>query len=197
MSRKVSPISVLITLLTVSAVAGIGWRILQAPVRLDSAATASTPHPEPSPTPVPVLIDFEFLDQTVPDQQYRPVYPERLEALDGHTVRIRGFMTPYDDLENLNTFLIMGFPTGCNFCAPPSVSQVVLARHPPRWGPMAPHAYVDGPIEVTGVLRLWSPDSEDPAHRDEYFLYIMEDVNVESLPPEAFRPPREHRLMSR
>jgi hypothetical protein len=169
--------------------AGIAWMLLRTPVRVDSEA--QEPAPLATPSAETRMIDFELLEQTVPDENYRPVYPGTLSPLDGRTVRIRGFMTPYDDLENLATFMVMGFPTGCNFCAPPAVNQVVLARQPERKGA---YPYIDGPIEVTGTLALWTPDSADPAHRDEYFLYIMNDVRVKSLPASAFRPPTEHRL---
>ena len=168
-----------------------GWLLMRAPVRVEDGESPENPSPVQTPTPQPPQIDFELLGQTVPDEEYRPVYPETLNRLDETTVTMRGFMTPYDDLENLETFLVLGFPTGCNFCAPPSVDQVVLVRQPER---KAPYPYIDGPIEVTGTLRLWRPDSSDPAHRDEYFLYIMSDAQVKSLPASAFSPLTDHRL---
>lgn len=136
-----------------------------------------------------VPIDFEMLARTQPDAEYNPIYLPELSVLDGREVRLRGFMTPYDDLENLQVFMVMGFPTGCNFCAPPAVNQVVLARQPER---SRAYAYVDGPIEVTGRLTLWRSDSTDPALRDEQFLYLMTDVAVKPVPASAFRGPGGH-----
>ena len=178
--------SLLATLpLALLALAGGWWLVQRAPVRVDPGESASVAPPEPE------AIDFDLLERTLPDEDYLPEYPPELEEVDGFTVRVRGFMTPYDDLENLETFLIMGFPTGCNFCAPPAVNQVVLARQPDR---DKPYPFIDGPIEVTGRLHLWNAKSEDPAHRDEYLLYIMRDVTVKKLPPSEFQPKEDHRL---
>jgi hypothetical protein len=131
-----------------------------------------------------IPIDFEFLERTRPDEDYYPVYPAELLAMEGDTVVLRGFMSPYDDLENLQVFMIFGFPSGCNFCAPPAVNQVVLARQPAR---SQPYAYVEGPVEVRGRLSLWHPDSTDPALRDDQFLYLMTDVEVKRVSASAFR----------
>lgn len=166
-----------------------GWMLMKPP-RQDS----ESPQRPLTPSTLEndkVLVDFDLLKETYPDDEYLPVYPEALSKLDQTTVTIRGFMTPYDSLEDLETFMIMSFPTGCNFCAPPSVDQVVLVRQVPR---SQPYSYLDGPIEVTGTLKLWSKDSTDPAHKDEYFLYIMTDVQVASIPPDQFKLPENHLL---
>jgi len=165
-----------------------GWFVLREPVGED---VPPTPRPVPTLTSeaAKTLIGFDLLGETYPDDNYLPVYPEALEKLDATPVTIRGFMTPYDSLEDMETFMIMPFPTGCNFCAPPSVDQVILVRQAQR---DKPYTYIEGPIEVQGTLRLWSKESEDPAHKDEYFLYIMTDVHVSSIPPELFQMPEGH-----
>jgi hypothetical protein len=135
-------------------------------------------------------VDFGLLEQTTPDENYEPLYPENLAALDGKEIIVRGFMTPFDQLEDLKTFMVLAFPTGCNFCAPPSANQVVLARQPDR---KKAYDYIDGPIEVRGKLSLWNPDSEDPAHSRDFFLYVLENAQVQGLPDQSFIKPDQHR----
>ncbi|MDF3129683.1 DUF3299 domain-containing protein [Kiritimatiellaeota bacterium B1221] len=138
------------------------------------------------------LIDFDMLEQTVPDENYEPVYPAELDKLDKKNVVMRGYMTPYNDLENLQVFMVLGFPTGCNFCAPPAVNQVVLVRQPEG---KENYPYIDGPIEVSGTLKLWRKESTDPAHKEDYFLYVLESESVSKLDPRLFKPsPQEHRV---
>jgi hypothetical protein len=179
MKNKWKRVGLLVTLL------GLGGWFLFRPIKPDPVQSESA---EPATTP-DNLIDFVLLEQAVPDENYEPIYPEGLEALDGQTVVVRGFMTPYDDLQDLRLFMILGFPTGCNFCAPPSVNQVVFVRQPER---TTPYPYVDGPIEVTGELALWRKDSQDPAHRDDYFLYVMRDVKVARLKVQDLGTKQDH-----
>jgi hypothetical protein len=128
------------------------------------------------------LLDFAFLERVYPDEKGHPLFSRAARDLDGQTVRIHGFMTPYDSLQDMRTFMLFPFPTGCNFCAPPAVNQVVLVRqHKDRENPR----YVEEPVTVTGTLRLWREDSEDPAHAGDFFLYLLEDafVRVRQLDP--------------
>jgi len=161
--------------------AGVLWMLN--PLTVSEKVDPET-NPTSTPPPAIPLVDFKLLEKTQPDDNYHPVYPEALSRLDGTHIRIRGFMAPFDDLEDMSRFMLMGYPTGCNFCAPPSVNQVVLARQPDR---LRPFPYIGGPIEITGRLSLWKTTSDDPAHRDEYFLYILEDVRVEKVEPTGFR----------
>lgn len=142
-------------------------------------------------------LDFDMLQRVEPDENHHPVYSPGIRALDGETVRIQGFMTPYQSLTDMRTFMLFPFPTGCNFCAPPAVNQVVLIRQ--REGQRR-YRFIDDPIVVTGTLRLWTSDSEDPAHTDDMFLYILEDTRVEALdmdPIERERFHRDHQIQGR
>lgn len=124
------------------------------------------------------LLSIRQLERVMPDEKGHPDFPPGLLALDGKTVRIQGFMTPFDDLQDLRTFMLFPFPTGCNFCAPPAVNQVVLVRQQEG---QRQYAFMDAPIVITGTMRLWREDSEDSAHSEDFFLYVMEAAEVKEV----------------
>lgn len=126
------------------------------------------------------IIDFRLLRWTRNDRDGRPEFPPELAALDGKPVQMVGFMTPYDDLDRMNSFMLFPFPVGCFFCAPPSALEVALVRQ--RRTDDAP--FIDEPILVEGELRLWTPHNPDPGHQ-EGFAYIIDAAKVS-----AYRRPR-------
>ncbi|MCC5842845.1 MAG: DUF3299 domain-containing protein [Verrucomicrobia bacterium] len=135
-------------------------------------------------------LSFSQLERVMPDENGHPAFPPGMLALDGETVRIQGFMSPFDSLQNMKTFMLFPFPTGCNFCEPPAVNQVVLVRQKEgqrRYG------FIDAPILITGTLRLWREDSEDSAHSEDFFLYVMEDTEVIELEMDPIQRERFHR----
>lgn len=135
-------------------------------------------------------LSFGQLERAVPDDKGHPVFPPGILALDGETVRIQGFMSPFDSLQDMQTFMLFPFPTGCNFCAPPAVNQVVLVRQKEgarRYG------FIDAPIQITGTLRLWREDSDDTAHTEDFFLYVMEDTEVKEQELDPIQRERFHR----
>lgn len=121
------------------------------------------------------LITFELLRSTRVPYSSPIIYPDKLLALDGKQVRMVGFMTPYDDLDILTNFMVMNASVGCNFCAPPEMEEVVFVRQKDKKA-----RYLEGPILVTGTLRL---DTDLPA-RDimhDTFYYVIDDADVEKL----------------
>ncbi len=116
-------------------------------------------------------INFDLLRQTTLNRNPPPIFPNELKKLDGKTVKILGFMAPFDDIQNLSNFML--FPTfaGCFFCAPPSNTEVVLIRQN-----VEKADWIDGPILVEGTLSLWREKHPDSGH--EIFLYIINDAKV-------------------
>ncbi|MCC5850371.1 MAG: DUF3299 domain-containing protein [Verrucomicrobia bacterium] len=135
-------------------------------------------------------LDFRVIERVTPDENHEPVFPSGIAELDGKTVRMQGFMSPYESLQDMSEFMLLNFPTGCNFCAPPAVNQVVLVRQ--KEGKRR-YPFIDDMIQITGTLRLWSKDSEDPAHEDVMFIYIMEDTEVVALDMDPIQRERLHR----
>jgi hypothetical protein len=56
--------------------------------------------------------------------------PADVLALNGSTVRLRGFMIPMDQAESITSFALVPALPGCQFCAPVPVQEVVVARVP-------------------------------------------------------------------
>ena len=130
-------------------------------------------------TAMPVMeLDFQALEHAQPGADGAPEYTGFMSALHNRTVRLIGFMQPYDSLLNLQTFMLVKSPTGCEFCPPPVLNQVVLIRQKDG---QRRYPYLVEPVEATGVLRLLTPDSSDPAHHTDGFFYVLADAEVAPL----------------
>ncbi len=116
-------------------------------------------------------IDFRLLRLTQVKRNPPPIYPEELSKMDGKTVKILGFMAPYDDIENMKNFMLFPTIAGCFFCAPPSAIEVVLIRQK-----VEKAKFIYSTIVVEGTLSLWKEDSGDEGHK--MFLYIINDAKV-------------------
>lgn len=120
-------------------------------------------------------IGFDLLRRTKLEADPPPIYPEALARLDGRKVRMAGFMSPYDSLNDMRNFMLFPHATGCFFCAPPSPLDVVFIR----WDTDRRQRFIEEPILVEGTLRLWSEGSDEEKHR--YFLYVIDEAKVTKL----------------
>jgi len=109
-----------------------------------------------------------------------PTIPDDLRRLDGETVAMLGFMAPYDSLENFGKVMIMPTLTGCYFCVPPAMNQVVYVEQKAAEAPF----YDEDPVVAVGVLRLWTPESREAYHQAGYLFAIL-DAEVTPLAEEA------------
>lgn len=74
-----------------------------------------------------------------------------LKALDGHAVRVPGFMVPLEDeQEKVTEFLLVPTPQACIHVPPPPSNQMVYIKM------KNPTAVVFGPLWVHGTLHLTS-----------------------------------------
>ncbi len=130
-------------------------------------------------------IDFDLLDEARPldliDMNFD--YPERLQALDGLPVKIVGFMVPYDSLQSMQRCMLFPSYVGCNFCTPPSLSQVLYIRQKDKKN--ARYDFIEPPSDVTGILRLLREESEHEGHLDGFYYVIDEAVITPHLGTEA------------
>lgn len=123
-------------------------------------------------------IDFYLLRQTRYYEDQPPAFPKELLALKDKKVKMLGFMSPYDDLNSMKSFMLMPMMTGCFFCVPPSIEEVLLVRQETE-----EHCpYIAEPIVLEGTLKLWNQESDDPVY--EMFLYVIEDATVRVYDPE-------------
>jgi hypothetical protein len=160
---KASTISMLPPLLLLALTTGVA---------LQNAGSSSVIPINRSSAPI---LTFKDLDTAIlPMWEGGPVnYPAWLEELDGKPVEVTGFMAPFDQLDDLSTFMLMPSYVGCYFCAPPSFTQVLLVQQAGQGRGSRP--FIDPPIRVNGVLRLYHPASNHPAHRDQ-FVYALDDA---------------------
>lgn len=116
-------------------------------------------------------INFSLLRQTKLNDEPPPIFPEALMKMEGKTVKIIGFMTPYDDIQNMKTFMLMPSSLGCFFCIPPSWKEVILVKQTVEHS-----TYSSEAVYVEGTLSLWKDDHSDPAHG--MFLFVINDATV-------------------
>lgn len=143
------------------------------------ALRAETPAPKAASTST--AVDWKMLDRTNAEvsngmHDAKIVYPKELQSLDNKTISIVGFMTPFEDLDDMGKFLLMPTSGGCFFCNPPSMTQVLMIDQSNDGKKR--HDYIGAPIRITGTLRLFTPQSKHPAHLAE-FIYAIDDAKVE------------------
>lgn len=118
------------------------------------------------------FVDFDLLMRTKIRRRPPPEYPERLSELDLQTVKILGFMVPFDSLTDMRKFMLFPTPMGCYFCTPPSPLEVVFIRRTSD----KEEPFIGDLIEVEGKLSLWREGSRDAGHK--MFLYIIDDAKI-------------------
>jgi len=128
-----------------------------------------------------ILVNWEFLDKTdvvVSDGKKDATinYPHEVKALDGKRVAIVGFMAPFESLDDMTQCMILPAYVGCFYCGPPPVTQVLLIQQINAKKQKRP--FINDAVIVTGTLRLFSFDSQHPAHQAD-FLYAFDDAVVE------------------
>lgn len=77
-----------------------------------------------------------------------PDFPESIIALDGKTVRLRGFMVPLSDGAVHSRFILSANPVSCSACQSPRPATMVEVQ---TRGPVAASRE---PVAVSGILRL-------------------------------------------
>jgi hypothetical protein len=93
----------------------------------------------------------ELEGAVVPQPSYAEQLPERVRALDGQRVRLRGFMMPtrLED-EGVREFLIVTSPLVCCFGQTPEVYEFILVKMAGEPAPMRENM----PAFYEGVLRV-------------------------------------------
>lgn len=94
---------------------------------------------------------------------FKPVYNEKIKALDGQKIIIKGFLIPLEEKSKHSFFLLSAFPfDACFYCGkagPESVIEVTVKK------PLKP---TQKSITITGTLKL---NFDDPDH----LFYLMND----------------------
>lgn len=119
-------------------------------------------------------ITFALLEKTVFNNTPPPKFPAELSKLEGKRVRLSGFVTPYDDPENLAKMVLVKSPGGCFFCGPSAATAVVLVRRVPS-DPVLKN--LTDPVEVEGILHLWRAKMKNDDEA-KGFLFTIDEARV-------------------
>jgi len=109
------------------AVASVGSSAPAPAAPADKAAR--TPHPAPKPGEVlemgiKDLGNFEF------DAENGSPIPDDVKALSGTTVRLRGYMIPMDQAENISKFALVPSLFNCCYGQPPQIQHTIVVTCP-------------------------------------------------------------------
>ncbi|HET6252399.1 MAG TPA: DUF3299 domain-containing protein [Tepidisphaeraceae bacterium] len=140
------------------------------PVAINSAE-ARKPHPRPRPgevleMPIKELGNFEY------DQEHGGNIPADVKALNGAKIRLRGFMIPMDQAENITQFALVPSLFACCFGQPPQIQHTIVANCPKGKAV----GYCPDEIIVEGTLKV--EEKKD----DGYIISIFE-LGVSSVKP--------------
>jgi hypothetical protein len=152
-----------------------------APAATAAAAPAAPASPFADRKPHPVPKDGEVLDMTIkelgnfdydPDQN-TPI-PADVRALSGHAVRLRGFMIPMDQAENISKFALVPSLFNCCYGQPPQVQHTIVVTCPKGKAV----SYYPDEIVVEGKLNV-------DVMKDDGFVVGIFSVETTSVKPAA------------
>ena len=120
-----------------------------------------------------------FADVYYDAETGNPIASDEILELNGKTVRIAGYMVPYNSLENLKEFMLMPSSNGCNFCESPIKEEIIYVN---QFGKKK-FSFIDEPLVITGKLWVNGAGTKPKNKNFEQFLYAFEQAKVEKLKP--------------
>ncbi len=99
--------------------------------------------------------------------------PADVKALNGTKIKLRGFMIPLTQAENITNFALVPSLVGCCFGQPPGVQHTITCRAAPD--PAVP--YTVDEVSVEGTLKI-------NVQRDQgytFSIFELEGVSVKPL----------------
>jgi hypothetical protein len=98
--------------------------------------------------------------------------PADVQALDGSTVRITGFMIPMDQAENITQFALVPSLFACCFGQPPTIQHTIVVNCPDGKAV----SYYPDEISVEGTLNVEEKTEDD-------FIVSIFEIEVNSVRP--------------
>jgi hypothetical protein len=96
-----------------------------------SAQTAEVRKPHPAPKPGEVLeMAIKELGNFEYNQESGGNIPQDVKALSGSTIRLRGYMIPMDQAENITQFALVPSLFACCFGQPPQIQHTIVVNCP-------------------------------------------------------------------
>jgi hypothetical protein len=144
------------------------------------AGSADVPDPSQrkpiaAPKPGEVLeISIKDLGNFVYDADKGGNIPEDVKKLSGSKLRVRGFMIPMDQADNVTSFAMVPDLFACCFGQPPQVQHTVVATCPPGKSV----SYFPDELVVEGTLKV-------EEKREDGFIVSVFQLDVASVKPAA------------
>ncbi len=157
----------------------IGEQIRVAEKALNSGyAMGTLPPEERKPIPAPVdgkIADFENI-RDLGNFEYDPEngggIPLDVQAMSEHVIRIRGYMIPMDQAENITTFALVPSLFACCFGQPPQIQHTIVVRTPKGKAV----GYYPDEIIVEGKLKV-------EEKKEDGFVISVFEMSANSVKP--------------
>jgi hypothetical protein len=129
------------------------------------------PHPTPKPgevvdTTIKELGNFEY------DAEHGSPIPSDVKALDGATLRLKGFMIPMDQAENISKFALVPSLFSCCYGQPPQIQHTIVVNCPQGKA----ISYYPDEIVVEGKLKV-------DEKKDDGFIVSIFEIETSSVKP--------------
>lgn len=142
------------------------------PAAVDSTS-AETRKPHKAPKPGEVLeLTIKDLGNFDYDQEHGGNIPADVKALTGSKVRLRGFMIPMDQAENITQFALVPSLFACCFGQPPQIQHTIVVTCPKGKAV----GYCPDEIVVEGALKVQEK-------KDDGYIVSIFDMDVSSVKP--------------
>ena len=141
------------------------------PTADSTSAEARKPHPAPKPgetveLAIKELGNFEY------DQDHGGNIPADVKQLSGAKLRLRGFMIPMDQAENITQFALVPSLFACCFGQPPQIQHTIVVNCPKGKAV----GYCPDEIMVEGTLKVQEK-------KDDGYIVSIFEMEVSSVKP--------------
>ena len=137
------------------------------------ATSAETRKPHAAPKPGEVLeMAIKDLGNFEYDQEHGGNIPTDVRKLNGATIRLRGFMIPMDQAENITQFALVPSLFACCFGQPPQIQHTIVVDCPKGKAV----GYCPDEIIVEGKLKV-------EEKKDDGYIVSIFGLDVQSVKP--------------
>jgi len=138
-----------------------------------NTTSAETRKPHKVPKPGEVLeLTIKDLGNFEYDQEHGGNIPADVKALTGSKIRLRGFMIPMDQAENITQFALVPSLFACCFGQPPQIQHTIVVTCPKGKAV----GYCPDEIIVEGALKVQEK-------KDDGYIVSIFDMDVASVKP--------------
>ncbi len=158
----------------VAAVTSIGNTSLQlSPADPNMIPMGADRHPHPPPKPGEVLeMSIKELGNFEFDAENGSPIPDDVKRLSGSDIRLRGYMIPMDQAENISQFALVPSLFACCYGQPPQIQHTIVVNCPKGKAV----SYYPDEIIVQGKLNV-------EEKKDDGFIVSLFEVGAESVKP--------------